>query len=393
MGKHYVIFSALYLPNLGGVERFTYNLAKKLTTRGDRVTVVTSNEQGIQPYEKTEGIEVYRLPCFSLLGGRFPITKKNREHRALMERLEEDVCDFVIVNTRYYVHSLLGVKFAKKRGIPCITIEHGTSHLSIDSPMFDRLGQWFEHFQTWRIRHYCRHFYGVSQNCCNWLTHFGIQPEGTVYNAIDLDQIQSYLHHPVVSYRAQFSLKENAKIIAYTGRLVREKGILNLMEAVRRINLSDPNVYLLIAGDGDLREQVEKGLSETIFLLGKIEFSQVISLLKETDVFCLPTVYPEGFPTSVLEAAACGCFVVTTDRGGSKELLLDESYGRVMEGNSPDEVYTNLSAALADDGYRAEAVQKCYDRLVANFTWDIVSQRVREIAKDLCKKEAGKRVL
>ena len=57
MGRHYVIFSALYLPNLGGVERFTYNLAKKLLAQGDQVTVVTSNVQGIQEHENSEGIE------------------------------------------------------------------------------------------------------------------------------------------------------------------------------------------------------------------------------------------------------------------------------------------------------------------------------------------------
>ena len=169
MGRHYVIFSALYLPNLGGVERFTYNLAKKLLARGDQVTVVTSNVQGIQEYEKTEGIEVFRMPCFSLLGGRFPVIKKNGAYRKLEKQLKTIPCDFVIVNTRYYLHSLFGVKFAKKRGVPCITIEHGTSHLSIESPLFDRLGQWFEHFLTSRIRKYCHHFYGVSQNCCRWL--------------------------------------------------------------------------------------------------------------------------------------------------------------------------------------------------------------------------------
>ena len=136
--------------------------------------------------------EVFRMPCFSLLGGRFPVIKKNGAYRKLEKQLKTIPCDFVIVNTRYYLHSLFGVKFAKKRGVPCITIEHGTSHLSIESPLFDRLGQWFEHFLTSRIRKYCHHFYGVSQNCCRWLTHFGIKPEGTVYNAIDLDQIQSY---------------------------------------------------------------------------------------------------------------------------------------------------------------------------------------------------------
>ena len=385
MGRHYVIFSALYLPNLGGVERFTYNLAKKLLAQGDQVTVVTSNVQGIQEYENTEGIEVFRMPCFSLLGGRFPVIKKNGAYRKLEKQLKTIPCDFVIVNTRYYLHSLFGVKFAKKRGVPCITIEHGTSHLSIESPLFDRLGQWFEHFLTSRIQKHCHHFYGVSQNCCRWLTHFGIDPEGTVYNAIDLDQIQSYLDHPVTRYREELKIPPGAKVIAYTGRLVREKGVLSLMEAVRRIHEQQPDVFLLIAGDGDLRDEVEQGLTDYIFFLGKIDFPHVVSLLKETDVFCLPTVYPEGFPTSVLEAAACRCFVVTTDRGGSKELIQNDSYGKIMEGNSPEEVYQNLMEALSDDDYRKAAIEKSYQRLTENFTWEIVSGKVRKIADTLCQ--------
>lgn len=392
MGRHYMIFSALYLPNLGGVERFTYNLAKKLIARGDRVTVVTSNVQKLKPYEKSEeGIEIYRMPCISLLGGRFPILKKNGEYRRLLDQLNRQPCDFVLVNTRYYAHSLFGVKYAEKRGAPGIVVEHGTSHLSIDSPLFDKLGQWFEHFLTGRIKRHCRYFYGVSQNCCQWLRHFGIEPEGTIYNAIDMDEIRQFLDHPVEDYREKLGFRDDATVITYTGRLVREKGVLSLIEAVRRINQKDPRVYLLIAGDGDLKSEVEKRMTETMYLLGKIEFSQVVALLKQTDVFCLPTVYPEGFPTSVLEAAACKCFVVTTDRGGSKELLQDSSYGRVMEGNSPDEVYQNITEALADASYREKAVEKSYQRLVQNFTWDIVSQQVRELADQLCAQQAEKK--
>ena len=174
-------------------------------------------------------------------------------------------------------------------------------------------------------------------------------------------------------------------MIAYTGRLVREKGVLSLMEAVRRIHEQQPDVFLLIAGDGDLRDEVEQGLTDYIFFLGKIDFPHVVSLLKETDVFCLPTVYPEGFPTSVLEAAACRCFVVTTDRGGSKELIQNHSYGKIMEGNSPEEVYQNLMEALSDDDYRKAAIEKSYQRLTENFTWEIVSGKVRKIADTLCQ--------
>ena len=52
MKKHYCIFSAQYLPHMGGVERYTYNLAKKLCEYGNEVTIVTSNGCDLSSYEK-----------------------------------------------------------------------------------------------------------------------------------------------------------------------------------------------------------------------------------------------------------------------------------------------------------------------------------------------------
>ena len=85
----------------------------------------------------------------------------------------------------------------------------------------------------------------------------------------------------------------------------------------------------MIAGDGEEWDAVCAGKSERILPLGRLSFEEVISLLGQTDIYCLPTDYPEGFPTSVLEAAAAGCYVITTSRGGSRELILDEGYGTV----------------------------------------------------------------
>ena len=66
MGKKYCIFSAQYLPTVGGVERDTYTVAKKLIKKGNEVVVVTSNVDNLKEYEVTEeGIEIYRLPCIN----------------------------------------------------------------------------------------------------------------------------------------------------------------------------------------------------------------------------------------------------------------------------------------------------------------------------------------
>ncbi|MEG2054336.1 MAG: glycosyltransferase, partial [Oscillospiraceae bacterium] len=72
----FCFFSAQYLPTVGGVERYTNSLAKKLVQRGHKAIVVTSAICG-QPKEEIspEGIKIYRLPVFPLMGGRFPVLK------------------------------------------------------------------------------------------------------------------------------------------------------------------------------------------------------------------------------------------------------------------------------------------------------------------------------
>lgn len=117
-------------------------------------------------------------------------------------------------------------------------------------------------------------------------------------------------------------------------------------------------------------------------LLGLLDFPSIISLLKQTDIFCLPTDYPEGFPTSVLEAAACGCYVITTNKGGSKELILDDSYGIILEENTPKNISNAIKSAIIERSTRYAAGQKSRQRVQENFTWDVISDEVIKIASN-----------
>ena len=109
----------------------------------------------------------------------------------------------------------------------------------------------------------------------------------------------------------------------------------------------------------------------------------MVALLKETDIFCLPTDYPEGFPTSVLEAAACGCYVITTTKGGSRELILDDSYGAILQNNTAEEIAAAIKRAVLDESYREGAAQKALARLDEAFTWDKTSNEVIKITETL----------
>lgn len=378
----YCIFIANFLPNLGGVERYTYNLAKELIQKGNQVTVVTSNVFGLAEHEIIEGIELYRIPCFNLLGGRFPVLKPTKDFFRLNQQVLDQEFDFAIIQSRFYVHCAYGTHVARKKKLPRLVLEHGTNHFTVNHPILDKCGQLYEHLISAYIRANCSHFFGVSQACCDWLSHFHIKASGKLYNAVDAQGIREKMADSAVDYRNEYDLGDSL-IVTYTGRLVKEKGIQKLIQAVDLLKEQNIPVKLLVAGNGDLYEPLQARRDPDVILLGLLDFDHIVALLKQTDIFCLPTDYPEGFPTSVLEAAACGCYIITTTRGGSKELILNDSYGKILEQNTAEEIAAAINQAALDPQYRKDAAQKASRRLEQLFTWDHTSDEVIKIAEAL----------
>ena len=185
MNKIYCFFSARYLPYLGGVERYTYNLAKELVSKGNKVIIVTSllGEEPVYE-EKEEGI-IVRVPSYKLLNGRFPVIKYNKELKDALNRLRKHSIDYVVVNTRFYLLSYVGARFAKKEKIPAIVIEHGTGHFTVNNKLFDFAGHIYEHFISSMVKRCVDNYYGVSLECNKWLEHFRITAKGVLYNAIN----------------------------------------------------------------------------------------------------------------------------------------------------------------------------------------------------------------
>lgn len=377
--KKYCIFAAQFLPHMGGVENYTYNISKELIKRGNKVIVVTNNTTGSVTREKMEGIEILRFPCFNLINGRFPIPKLNREFWKIHCFLKKQSYDLVVINARFYIHSIYAAIYAKKKKLQSICIEHGTSHLSVHNEILDMLGGMYEHLHTEILKWNCKDYYGVSKACCEWSEHFGIKSKGVLYNSVDLDRIEQMKEKKERSFRKEFDIPKEKKVIAFTGRLLKEKGIYELIAAVEKYNeVNDNEIYLFIAGEGDEKDYVEQHRSKFIIPIGRLNFEEIIALLKEADIFCLPSV-SEGLATSALEAAACECFIITTKRGGTKELIKDEKYGIVMDDNSVENIYNAFKKALQNDDERIEAQKLCYAWLKQNFTWKTTTDNLEKI--------------
>ena len=380
MRKHFCFFSALYVPHAGGVERYTYNLAKELVKQGHRVTVVTCNTEHTPDCQVSEaGITVYALPCFPLMDGRLPLPKVNGVFRKLLRALY--ACDFdaVVINTRFYFHSLIGARFAKKRGLPSLVIEHGSAHLQMGSKPLNLLCGWYEHFVTEIIKRYCKNYYGVSQEACQWLSHFGIAAKGILYNAVPEQEIQSILQSDMPSFRQKYNIPADALVFSFIGRLVKEKGADSTVHGFcNACSKTDRKMYLLLAGDGYLRASLEASAPDNVIFLGKIPYTAAVRLHKDSDFYCLPSD-SEGFCTSVLEAIVCDSVVVATNVPGVHPIIEDGVSGIILPENSAEAVEDGVLRAVAIEDRNAFAAQAKKSYYVCGCTFPKTAERIVEI--------------
>ena len=116
--------------------------------------------------------------------------------------------------------------------------------------------------------------------------------------------------------RKQIGLPLHDKLVVFVGRLVKEKGLLELAEAVSGME----GVKAVFVGKGPLAKELAERAGESIILPGQVPNEQVKHYLMAADLFALPS-YSEGMPTVVLEALALKLPVIATRVGGLPSLF------------------------------------------------------------------------
>ena len=117
--KKIAIFSGYYLPHLGGVERYTYNLANKMKQMGYEIVIVSLRyDDSLEEVEQLDYAKIYRLPTHKLFVERYPIVNNNSHCKKMLKMIEEENIDSIILQTRFWTSSYIGSKFATKNNIP-----------------------------------------------------------------------------------------------------------------------------------------------------------------------------------------------------------------------------------------------------------------------------------
>ena len=152
--------------------------------------------------------------------------------------------------------------------------------------------------------------------------------------------------------RERLGVQRGAFVVGFVGRLTRDKGLPELIEAFNLILRAEPEAHLLLAGwfdasddalGGDVRARIES--HPRIHLTGLVE--DTAPYYRAMDVMVLPT-WREGFPNVVLEAGATGIPVVTTLSTGSRDAVVPEVTGLLMPPGYPEAIAEAVLKLLRD---------------------------------------------
>ena len=366
-----IIISSLYPPHLGGVEKYSESLAQALSQEFD-VHVFCMNTEGLPEIQRDRSVTVHRLECTPLFEKRLPLPKKSALS-TLEHFLADNQVKYALIQTRLYPFNLDAARLFRKKGIPFCIVEHGTGHVRFKNGLMNLLWPWYEHGMTAMFKQLCQDYYGVSQAAVDWLKHFNIQGKGLLPNGID----PSVFTGIDSGWRVSHQIPADAVVVVFAGRILKSKGPADLLKACDKLN--NPLVHVVIAGDGDMELLAPWQSAERVHILGGVPHAEMLRIFKDAQIFCLPTAYPEGLPTVILEAGALRLPVIASAAGGIVEVIHDGKTGVIVPAGNPTELAKALARLIQDQALREELGRNLMELILAEYTWESTAQKAARI--------------
>lgn len=189
--------------------------------------------------------------------------------------------------------------------------------------------------------------------------------------------------------RADLGLPVDTPLVLTMSRLVYKKGLTYLLEAWPQVLAAHPRAVLVIAGYGDLRDELERraaelGVAASVRFPGQLERAQAARAINGADVYVVPSIRDQrgnvdGLPNALLEGMAAARPIVASRVAGIPDVIDDGVHGLLTAERDPHAIAAAVSRLLADRALAERLGAAARRRVTEELTWDIAAQRFEQV--------------
>lgn len=345
---------------LYGPERWTYLVLRALAdSEIDQEVLTIGTKPGYGDF--TRFLIRHGLPAHHLaLSGKFTV-QQVRAIRALLVERRVDV-----LHTHGFKSDILGYFATRYLPIGLVSTPHGwCDHESLRIRLYEMVGRQF-------LRGFDR-IYPLSDHQLEVLKAYRLGTKvRCIKNAVDLSNLEG-------TWKERQTSPPREPMILFVGRLAREKGLIDLIEACA-IVARNRRFQVVIVGEGPAMQEAyasatRTGVVDRITFAGFVE--DVRPFLRAATVLALPS-YSEGLPRVVMEAFGAGVAVVGTDIPGLRELIVHGRTGLLIPVGNNQALASALETLLIDTQLNSQIAEEARDLITRDYSPQRLAEELRD---------------
>ena len=388
--------------SFGGAGIVAYNLAKSLQQEGHEFFIITTTNNKTEEEElEHEGLKVFKVYSNYHERWRFWLSLYNprtvRKVGSIIKKIRPDI---VHAHNIHVVLSYYCLKIAKKYAKAVFLTAHDAMlvHYGKVFPKKNNCAykiNTIDQIKEARKRYnpllrpsinyflkYADKIFTISNSLKELLESNGIKNTETIYNGIDIKEWKTEPEN-VSKFKNKYGL-QNKKIILFGGRLSSAKGGEVILKAIKKISEELGGVVLLVVGKEDgYAEKMKKfikdnNISDNVVFTGWLDGNQMKTAIFSSDACVVPSIYFDPFNLFNIEAGAARKPVVGTCFGGTREIILDEKTGYVVDPNNTELMAEKIIDLLKNPDKAKKFGEAGFQRVKEKFSLD---KQVKETMK------------
>lgn len=395
------IISSGFLPVVDGVTVTQLYRLQKLSEYGHQVLLLCpdySSLTKIYPnWQEYTGqiypdVNVVNLPSTPFAGLDFERNVSQSSYKIVLEELEKFQPNLIHIDEpeRLWLgfFKVPGIDYAKRAGIPCVSffhtnfVEYLEDYLPLPSSLISGL-QFIMKSHRRGIYNSYNATLVSSGVTADQLAKTGVK--NIIYGqflGIDTEGFASVIRDPNF-FKKKYNLSglsDKIKLV-FLGRLTLDKNWKFTLDTLSRFakNIDSDNLALIIAGDGELKEEISTRLNQltpNVYFLGRIHPNNIPEILINSDIH-VTTSEKETTGLTVLEAFAAGIPVITPRAGGFIDSVKDSKNGFLFNPGDADDFISKLKLLIENPNLRQEMGRKGKESVI-QYTWE---QAIKNLLK------------